>query len=202
MTGRSSDRLLDSYMQEREPHVRQTILTAMGLGRIICERDPKRALERDARLRAAQGGVIKTESRQNMIPNLQHGLIAGDTALAGSLFPQPRVHAGSFTGLLDDLTGARTRVVCAARLPADVRHALLEELAPLGGVLVELVDAGRTSGDGPALAVTEEAPLLGPWLQVQGLTAAVIRPDHYVYGTATDPAGGLDLLRRFNARLA
>ncbi|OWU65192.1 MAG: FAD-binding monooxygenase, partial [Armatimonadetes bacterium Cent15-Ar3] len=146
ISGQSPDALLDSYMQEREPHVRQTIHTAMGLGRIICERDPQRALERDARLRAAHGGTVKTEYRQNMIPNLGTGLIDKTTPLAGTLFPQPWVRAGDFEGLLDDLTGARVLAVVQGALTPEVQASFLEALAPLDGRLVQLVATLEASG--------------------------------------------------------
>ncbi len=76
LRGESPDTLLDTYTEERRPHMRQTVMTSMGLGRIICERDPEKARERDARLLAAHGGEVKTEYRQNMIPNLAHGILA------------------------------------------------------------------------------------------------------------------------------
>jgi len=201
LKGQSDDSLLNSYMQEREPHVRQTILTSMGLGRIICERDPQRALDRDERLRAAHGGVVKTEYRQNMIPDLQHGLIAGGAACAGALLPQPRVKAGSFVGRLDDLTGSHVLVVTEGILPTATRDAYLETLGPLGGVLVQLVEATAACEHGPCLAVAEETPLLASWLESRGLKVAVIRPDHYVYGAAPEHKDGLELLQQFRASL-
>lgn len=202
LAGRSSDALLDSYAQEREPHVRQTILTAMALGRIICERDPARARERDARLRAAHGGLVKTEYRQNMIPDLRHGLIAPQAPLAGTLFPQPRASAGDTQALLDDLTGARVRIVVRGALDAGMRQAFLDALAPLDGVLVQLVeDSQATCATGPALAVVDTSALIASWLAELGQQVAIVRPDHYVYGAAEDGARGLALLRSFAASL-
>ncbi len=203
--GQSSDTLLDTYMQERHPHMRQTVLTAMGLGRIICERDPARARERDARLLAAHGGEVKTEYRQNMIPNLAHGILAAGAPGAGELFPQPQVTSGAFAGRLDDLTGPCVRVVVDGALSEAHAAAYLQRLAPLGGALVQLVPPG----DGSPLATTagvhvvhEDAPLLAPWLQAQGLMAAVVRPDHYVYGAATRHDNALALLEDLQRALA
>src|SRR5206468_2789926 len=62
------DQLLDSYEEERKPHVVTTTRTAMALGREICECDTDLATQRDARLLAAQGGVVQTVLRQDLIP--------------------------------------------------------------------------------------------------------------------------------------
>jgi 3-(3-hydroxy-phenyl)propionate hydroxylase len=191
--------LLDSYIAERSPHVKQTILTAMGLGRIICERDAGRALQRDERLRAEHGGVVKTTYRQNMIPKLEGGLIASGSAGAGELFPQPWVRAGAFAGRLDDLTGARVRVVVLGPLSGDELAAYLAALAPLEGVLVQL---GESHGDGSVLHIQEDQPLIAPWLQSLQQCAVVVRPDHCVFGTASTHKGGLDLLRQLSAELS
>jgi 3-(3-hydroxy-phenyl)propionate hydroxylase len=197
--GLSAPTLLDSYEVERRPHVTQTIVTAMGLGRIICERDPERATERDARLRAQHGGEVKTEFRQNMIPNLENGIRAAAGPLSGALFPQPCVQALGFSGRLDDLTGARTRVVVRGRLPDPDKARYLGAIAPLNGVLVELGEPGSLSG--PYLQVQEALPLLGPWMDQHRSCAVVVRPDHYVYGAASCHDDALRLIHDFEAAL-
>lgn len=206
LQGQSAHSLLDTYQAERRPHMRQTVITAMGLGRIICERDPQRARERDARLLAAHGGEVKTEYRQNMIPNLAHGLLATGAAFAGELFPQPQVSAGAFAGRLDDLTGARVRLVVTGDLPQAQARAYQAQLARVGGVLVHLAPQGQATPASAAAEglhdVHEEAPLIGPWLQAQGQTAVVVRPDHYVFGAAPDHAGALELLETLVRSLA
>lgn len=199
LQGRSAPSLLDSYLVERRPHVTQTIQTAMALGRIICERDPGRATERDARLRAQHGGVVKTEFRQNMIPNLEHGIRAASGPLAGVLFPQPRVQAAGFSGRLDDLTGARVRVAVHARLSDSERARYLEAIAALDGVLIELGEPG--TGVRPCLQVQEASPLLGPWLDQHGCCAVLVRPDHYVYGAASRHEDAWRLIRELETAL-
>lgn len=206
LSGQSPASLLETYETERRPHVRQTILTAMGLGRIICERDPVQARERDARLLAAQGGEVRTEYRQNLIPHLLHGLVAAGAPCAGELFPQPRVRTPDFSGRLDDLTGACVRVVVAGGLPPGQAEVYRQRLAPLGGALVHVespqADARDPAGPGRAHTVREEVPLIAPWLQAQGLVAAIVRPDHYVYGAASTHEGALVLLDGLRQGLA
>ncbi|MBP8019162.1 MAG: bifunctional 3-(3-hydroxy-phenyl)propionate/3-hydroxycinnamic acid hydroxylase [Hylemonella sp.] len=194
----SSPALLDTYAEERHPHVTTTILNAMGLGRIICERDPARAIERDKALRAAHGGQVKTEYRQNMIPSLKGGILEKSSMAAGDILAQPFVVAGQFSGRLDDLTGARVRVIAIGELMPQDLEAYTALLAPLGGVLVHL-NAKTPSHD--AIACTEEKPLLAPWLTSRGLCAVIARPDHYIYGTATTHRDGQQLLVKLRSAL-
>lgn len=210
LQGHSPSSLLDTYAQERRPHMRQTVLTAMGLGRIICERDPVRARERDARLIAAHGGQVQTEYRQNMIPNLTHGLIAPQAAFAGELFPQPRVTSAAFAGRLDDLTGACVRVVVAGALSLAQARAYAEALKPVGGVLVRLLPNTLAGGGETATPVSlpgmvqarEDTPLIEPWLREAAQVAVVVRPDHYIFGAAATHDQALDWVQDLGRRLS
>jgi 3-(3-hydroxy-phenyl)propionate hydroxylase len=202
MGGHSPATLLDTYMEERRPHVKQTILAAMGLGRIICERDPQRALERDRRLRAQHGGEVKTEYRQNMIPNLVQGIVAQDTPGAGSLFPQPSVtRPGGGSVLLDDRTGPRIRLVVAGEQgSADI--ARLEASARTLGACVVVLGERSSQATGEVLWVQEDGAVIAPWLAGTGSRIALVRPDHYVYGTASGVDDALALIERFKRQLA
>jgi len=200
LRGRSSPQLLDSYQLERRPHVVATTRLALELGRVICERDPERARQRDARLIAEQGGQVGTRFRQDMIPGLQGGLIDLGTPGAGSILPQPMVLTADGVARLDELTGRTLRVVTAAPLSAVEQQALLDALQPLGGVLVQL-GTGEACGAGMVRAV-EEPPVLAPWLVQLGQRFAVARPDHCVYGTATTVRDTISMLAALRAAWA
>lgn len=193
------DALLDTYQQERHSHVSATTRAAMALGHLICERDPVRAHERDARLIAEQGGEVKTTVRQNLIPGLAGGLIAPGSPGAGSILPQPFVHAEDFAGRLDDLTGASLRLISASPLGTGERDALLALLQPADGVLVELGQAAA-SGRGLVCACEDDG-LCRSWLQEMGQRFALARPDHYVYGTAASVDQAIALLNDYRAAL-
>src|SRR3954470_3184808 len=190
------DELLDTYQRERKPHVTTTTRTAMALGQLICEGDPARAAQRDARLLAEQDGVVQTGVRQALIPGLTDGLIEPGSPGAGTVLPQPFVRAGSALGRLDDVTGATVRAVVARPLTPDERAALLAALRPLDGVLVQL---GRTaaSGDG-VVAASDDDGVLTSWLRACGQRITIARPDHYVFGTAATPAGAVGLLKQLH----
>ncbi|HUG21905.1 bifunctional 3-(3-hydroxy-phenyl)propionate/3-hydroxycinnamic acid hydroxylase [Piscinibacter sp.] len=198
--GRSHERLLDSYAQERRPHVVSTTRVAMELGRVICERDPERARERDARLLAEQNGRVSTRFRQDLIPGLADGLILRETPGAGAILPQPLVRGGERFVRLDDVAGHGVRVVALEPLAAAERSALLSALEPLAGVLVDL--SPPPDGAVGGVPAVEDVPVLAPWLSKLDRRFAVVRPDHCVYGTASTLDEALALLARLRAALA
>lgn len=200
LQGKSSHRLLDTYFEERSPHVKQTTLAAMALGRVICERNADKARARDVALREEQGGEVKTAYRQQMIPGLGAGLVAQATPAAGVMFPQPRVACGTRSGRMDDLVGGQgALIVVNGALPESVRTDYLSLAADLDARIVELAPS---RGDGEILQITEKDALLSGWFGAHGATIAVVRPDRYTYGTAGSWAEGLELLKKFKEALA
>ncbi|HKQ84822.1 MAG TPA: bifunctional 3-(3-hydroxy-phenyl)propionate/3-hydroxycinnamic acid hydroxylase [Steroidobacteraceae bacterium] len=186
--GRAPVRLLDSYQIERRPHVEVTTRAAIELGQVICERDPQRAHARDEALLTAQGGQVKTTFRQSMIPNLRRGFLAEGSPGAGALFPQPVVseeRSGRST-LLDDLTGSRVRVIAATTLRPQEAAAFGKRLAMLDGCLVALSPAA--GGD---VCVRDTSGCLESWMSDLGCSFVIVRPDHYVYATATSVTDAL-----------
>jgi 3-(3-hydroxy-phenyl)propionate hydroxylase len=178
--GRPAEALLDSYTQERRPHVVATTRLAKELGVMISERDPARAQARDARMLAA--GAAPTVIRQDMIPGLAGGLVAPGSAMAGQVFPQPVVLTGEGREILfDDLTGPCYRLVLA---PACDAAALRERAEAQGVVVIVLGEEGVRERDG----------LLQRWFAAAGVQGALVRPDHYVFGTFASAKGAIELL--------
>ncbi len=180
--GAAAQRLLDSYGHERQAHVRELTSRLKAAGAIICERDLAKAQARDARLLAQAGGVVQDTPRQDMLPRLEAGLLsAANTSGRGTLFPQPRLATGR---LMDERFGAGWRVVTAAALAAP-------QAAP-GLTVVALGSTEAREHEGVAAA----------WMQCHGCQAAVLRPDHYVYGTAATAHELAALLREQQAALS
>jgi 3-(3-hydroxy-phenyl)propionate hydroxylase len=173
------DRLLDTYGPERKGHVTELTSRIKGIGKIICERDPVRARERDAKLLAECGGVVKPTPRQDVQPALQTGLLAAQAHPArGTIFPQPWLDVGaSEPRRMDDVLGCGWRLVLSADADANLQR--------LAGALnlpsLRVVQLGT-----PALTETEG--VLQRWFEHQGCRAALVRPDHYVYGVADSAA--------------
>ena len=179
MQGRAGDALLDSYGMERGAHVKRLTTTIKHIGRNICERDENKARARDADLIAQAGGMVKSVPRQDLIPPLETGLLSPTLHAAnGTLFPQPRVRQQDGTALLDDVTGTGLRLM----LRAD---------SAVGDVVTQQA-AGACSACGAQLvrigadALQEQDGIAAAWFSRHAVIAALVRPDHYVYGVASN----------------
>lgn len=163
-TGAAADVLLDSYGLERKAHVRELTSRIKAIGAVICERDVAKARERDAKLLAECGGVVRDTPRQDVIPRLEAGFLAATPGSArGTLFPQPRLRDGA---RMDDRFDHGWRLV-------------LDGTLALGGATpgLTVIDLGRTP---------ESEGVVAAWMQRHEAHAALLRPDHYVFGTARD----------------
>ena len=210
VAGKSPVELLDTYGLERRPHVVTVTQAAIKLGREICERDPAAAELRDQRLLAtAVNGVLPETVRQTLIPPLGHGPLISVTPGAGELCPQPRVMTSVSMAprLLDDLSGVCTRLIVLDTLaPMEVRQ-LTDTLHAVDGRLVQVVDVLPSAVDvhppapPPTLVVEDRENILRSWLQGTGRRFALVRPDHYVYGTAGTTAEALELVSRWATQL-
>ncbi len=172
MLGGAAQQLLDSYGHERKAHVRELTSRIKGVGAVICERDVVKARARDAKLLADCSGVVPDTPRQDVLPALSTGLLFASPG-AGTLFPQPRLHSDNGAVLMDQLHGHAWRLVSDGTQPLQ---------APAGMRLVDL--AVQPEADG----------VVALWMQRHGAHAAVVRPDHYVFGSASDAAGVAALL--------
>jgi 3-(3-hydroxy-phenyl)propionate hydroxylase len=206
MKGEAQPVLLDSYAAERGLHVRRLTTRIKEIGKLICERDVTAARERDARLLREAGGQIKTIARQDIVPKLEAGLLDSVAHTAnGTLFPQPRVLHGDEAGdgaLLDIVAGGNWRVVT---LGGDVVTDAVQQLAKrIGAQLVELApdgDAQHVAVLPDKHRVVEIDGVLAAWFQRNECRAAIVRPDHYVYGVAADAAALADALAQLDTAL-
>ena len=89
---------------------------------------------------------------------------------------QPRLADGASGQLMDERFGRGWRLVLARSMPAFA--------PPLGVTLVALGSAESRELD----------DVVAAWMARHGCTAALVRPDHCVYGTANDDAGLTALL--------
>jgi 3-(3-hydroxy-phenyl)propionate hydroxylase len=166
LDGRASPSLLDTFEADLAPHVTQYIAEANRIGAIIQERDPERARARDASLLAQPQVLVPIR------PRLGGDASASSDPLAGTLAPQPRLTDGR---LLDD--AAPLRFVLLARAE-----------------IIAAVDAATRAlwSRGDVAILSDEAL---EYLESLGVAAVMIRPDHYILGTART-ATELDALTR------
>ena len=151
--------LLDTYQSERRPHVEAFIKLAVELGSVIQTTDPAIARERDRQF--AEGGTKTFDYPQ---PQLGTGVRYDASLPSGTVFPQPHLADGR---LLDEAIGSRFAVVGDA-------------------AIVNSVDVG-TAAAWRALDVVEVTNL-GPSeaLSALGAGAVLLRPDRYIFGTASN----------------
>lgn len=201
--------LLDTYGEERTPHVRTIVGHAKAFGLIIGELDGDAARVRDARMRAELESGRAETVRQKFIPGLNSGLIAHDAQGrpqpgAGSLFVQPwvrRAAQSAFTRL-DDLT---RRGFLIASDDGDVTQWLAPSAQAfwrrIAGEWVVIAAAEPLPGDADTVDVQERDALFAHWLAALGAKAVVVRPDGYVYGAARDAPSLQRLLARLEQAL-
>ncbi len=188
LSGRAGEALFDSYGQERGAHVRRLTGRIKAIGEMICERDPIRAAERDAKVLEQGGGQPLTITRQEIVPGLECGLLDAQGANAvGTLFPQPRLVSGA---LMDSEFGAGWRLVVDARLAA--APALADDLRQRLGLRVLAIGSH---------GVAETEGVLAAWFDRNACQAALVRPDHYVYGVAETLDATQALLDRLSSHL-
>ena len=185
VVGAAAEALLDSYGTERQAHVRELTTRIKGIGAVICERDVGKARARDAKLLAECGGVVKDTPRQDVLPRLETGcLSARPSAARGTLFPQPVIGDGPGAVLLDERTGRGWRLVHDDTLASRV--------VPRRDITAVHIGAH---------GVHERDGVVAAWLRRHECHAALVRPDHHVFGIAADAVELDALLAEQAARL-
>ena len=164
----NAEALLDSYQQERDPHVRAITAAAVATGQVVCTLDTGMAAGRDEQMLAAKAAGAPPPDISS--PPLQPVFGLPESPCVGVRFFQPSVAVGKGVLRLDDVLGAGAWLIArdGVRLP-------------------------RT--DAPIRLVRTDAPVLGPfrgalerWLADAGQDAVLVRPDRYAFGTGAAEA--------------
>ena len=195
LRGLADESTLDSYTSERCGHLQHAIAMSVELGKVICISDPAEAAARDEVLLAVAADPSAPPPEPppaNLGPGIHDGSgQAGDDGAAGSLFPQGRVETASGPRLLED-TIAPGFVLYALGVDPD---GLLdggdarEYLRSLGCELVRL-DGSRHGQQ-----------IYARWFDRHGCSVALVRPDFYVFGTASTATETHALVDRLRAAL-
>lgn len=165
----ATEALLDSYGDERKAHVRELTSRIKGIGGVICERDARKARERDRKLLTEAGGTVKDTPRQEVLPKLETGVLSSLAhAAVGSIFPQPWLLEDGKCARMDDVAGYGWRLVLS---PSLVTPSASPDLTAI-----------RIGGSGSV----EADRVAANWFDRHQCGAALVRPDHYVYAVASD----------------
>ncbi|MFW0796747.1 bifunctional 3-(3-hydroxy-phenyl)propionate/3-hydroxycinnamic acid hydroxylase [Gordonia sp. CPCC 205515] len=170
LRGLAGESLLDTYESERKEHARYWVQSAAEMAHLVQTTVPEVAAQRDAHMRANPGPASPPA------PPLGPGLHADPAdGHSGYLSPQPILADGT---RLDDIVGYRFL------LAADPR--ILEELAD---------DVRGQLHDTAEIAVITDPTQIGELLASTGRRATIVRPDHYILGSADDAPALVELLR-------
>lgn len=177
LDGLGADGLLDSYEAERAPHVRSVIDLAVTMGSIICTLDPEVAAARNQQFRDHPELAPAGEPGE-LLPPLGPGVLQRDATgavvpPAGTCFINPRLDEPS-AAAHDELT---RDFVVLTRSDAPTWSLVWGEDDEVGGGPLRL-----RIGDGDRVVFPE----VDAWLDEHGAAAVIVRPDHYVWGTARE----------------
>ena len=177
--------LLDTYTVERRGHVRESIMSSVKLGKVLCVTDPAAAADRDAAMLA---NVHTGRGTPDDAAPLTEGLLA-DTPAAGHVVPQGQVTAEGGTGLFDDVVGRGFVLLSdvSPKLTRD-RRAFLDRLG------TRIVHIGH--------GVHDTGGVYRAWLDRLGVRAVLVRPDYHVFGGAENAGGLAAVVDALHARIA
>jgi 3-(3-hydroxy-phenyl)propionate hydroxylase len=199
LRGQSSAALLDSYGEERSTHVRELTTRIKAIGHVICERNPVAAEARDARILAEGNGEPRTITRQDIVPPLQRGLLASAPHAAnGTLFPQPWVRTKAGRQLLDAACGTGWRLVLDGGSGLAAAPAIDDQVHRLGMRVIRISAAQGAATDG---TVAEQDGVVARWFDRHECAAAIVRPDHYVFGVTSDATSLSLMMSELSSRL-
>ena len=152
--------LLDSYQRELAPHVSNYIAEANRIGAVIQETDLDKAQARDAML------LNNPQVLAPIRPRLGGDLWGQEgNPLAGTLAAQPRLRSGQ---RMDDVVGLHFAVI--------VKQGLSQAFGAVTRAIVEAAHAVVLDGEAD------------DYLDALGVEAVIVRPDHYIFGTARSAA--------------
>jgi 3-(3-hydroxy-phenyl)propionate hydroxylase len=195
LRGISDESLIDTYQQERLPHVRELIVRSAEIGRLSTERDPERAKARDK-------AILEAGANETMpMPKIGAGVLQRDEDGApppvGELGPQGRVLYNGRSGRADDLIGWGWALLTKGMAPlAEVSSEQSDFLGSIGGRTISL-------GDDPASTLPRDLDgVYMDFFEAHEAVAVLVRPDFYVFGVARDRSEVPALLEDLRAQLA
>ena len=191
LAGHAPEALLDSYGTERERQVRAAIDFSVELGKIICVLDPAAAQARDRDFAPfADAGPAPIPDQPPPGPGIW---LPGDPQ-AGQLALQAPVGRDGAHVRLDDATGGGWALLGQRCDPAgDLPEELARWWESLGGRCLHVAPGGSCQ---------DSTGAYGRWFGSLAHDTVLIRPDSYVFGTATGPGAAAGLVDALRSALA
>jgi 2-polyprenyl-6-methoxyphenol hydroxylase-like FAD-dependent oxidoreductase len=200
LRGVAGPAFLDTYMAEREPNARATVVESMRVGQNVNERNPEKVKARDEQLLALQAAKQASGGEKKLIafrvPGFKAGFIAGGSPAAGDAFPQAEVRMNGRDGLFDDVVGRGFIMLTRNGDPANVMSPVDRALwTRIGGKIVRVDENG-------AIGMNDTQGLYTRLMDEHACDVLIKRPDHYMFGAcrfAELPALIADLRRQLRA---
>nr|WP_255653052.1 MULTISPECIES: bifunctional 3-(3-hydroxy-phenyl)propionate/3-hydroxycinnamic acid hydroxylase [unclassified Myxococcus] len=202
LDGSADDSLLDTYEQERRGHVAEVIKSSDAMGRVMMSGGQVLSRVRNALIqllyRLPVTGEFIRQFKVKPVFALEQGFLLGarrkKAAPEGTYFPQPRVEVlEGQRVLLDHVLGDGFVVLTRPGASQDLQREARALAAELGARAWTVLSAERI-GEPPPEALVDTEGRLVAWFARHGKDVVVLRPDRYVFGTATGPE--LEGLRR------
>ncbi|RJT41455.1 bifunctional 3-(3-hydroxy-phenyl)propionate/3-hydroxycinnamic acid hydroxylase [Mesorhizobium waimense] len=198
LRGESDRTLLDTYAEERAPHVRTVIDLSVEIGRLTCTTDPREAEDRDAHFREGHAEPPAP------FPWLTTGVVSDEESgrrVAGRLGPQGRIASGTGTGtgtaLADDVVGGRRwQLICRTDPSAILSYESIAFLDQLDTAVLTMAESGEC-GSG----VCDADGTYERYFVENSIEAIIVRPDFYVFGAAMTIEGLEDLVSELRYKL-
>lgn len=191
LRGSAGISLLKTYEEERKPHVTDVIKLSMFLGSIICMPDKAQAAQRDAEF------FSTTPPEMKPFPHLTSGFIAKDSKGnpllgAGMLSPHGTVRFQRRTGRLDRFTDSHTfKLIINAHYVNDWLDSKVSQLLRMLNIEIVSIADKKVAKD-HEIADTQEQIL--PFMKSLDVNALLVRPDQYLFGTASNNKELVELL--------
>lgn len=183
LRGTAGESLLKTYEEERKPHVTEVIKLSMFLGSIICMPDKEQAAQRDAEF------FSDNPPQMQPFPHLTSGFIAKDSKGepshgAGLLSPHGTVRYQRRTGRLDRFTKSNTfKILVENHATHELLDAKVQQLIEMLNIDVVVIADKKEAKDNE-FADTQEQLL--PFMHSLGVKLLLVRPDLYLFGTASN----------------
>lgn len=180
LRGKASQRILDTYVEERQTVSLETIQAAVDQGKMMQASEPVRVALRNAIFAISRGSrTIRRALWRNWQckPSYKKGLIGGTHKCSGNLMPQPRLgrpeRPEEGLTLMDDMIGRNFALISnySAAGPDIYRF-----VTDLGGIILNQM----THFSDPTNQLSE-------WFEKNKVNSVLLRPDRYIFDAGNDP---------------
>jgi 3-(3-hydroxy-phenyl)propionate hydroxylase len=133
--------------------------------------------------------VVQSVPRQDLMPALERGVLAAERKPGvGTLFPQPWIRRDGGVHRLDDICERGFLVVLDSSVGSRVSTETMEICRKLPAQIVRITDDLSNDSDGRLdgmLTARETEGVVAHWFRKHSSTAAIVRPDKYVFALSS-----------------